>query len=110
VATDNGGLLVISMVAYPGWTASIDGQSAPVLQVDGLLQGVCVPSGAHAVELRFTPSGWPAALAASLIGLLLVLYLGLAGRMPVRFRLELPHQRSQGGDDLANEPLARKPL
>jgi len=92
-ATDAGGLLVVSTVAYPGWTARVDGRDTPLLQVDDLLQGVCLSPGAHTVQLRFAPSGWPLAVAASVLGLLLVLYLGLAGALRRGLFFELPDQR-----------------
>jgi hypothetical protein len=109
-ATDAGGLLVISTVAYPGWTVRVDGHDTSLVQVDDLLQGVCLSPGAHTIQLRFAPSGWPAAVAASVLGLLLVLYLGLAGALHRRLFFELPDQRRERRDDLAHEPLARKPL
>jgi hypothetical protein len=80
-ATDAGGLLVISTVAYPGWSATVDGHAAPLLQVDQLVQGLCLSAGIHTVQLRFAPSGWVTAVAGSIVGLLLVLYLGLAGAL-----------------------------
>ncbi|OLE21260.1 MAG: hypothetical protein AUG49_22490 [Catenulispora sp. 13_1_20CM_3_70_7] len=93
VATEGGGLLVISTVDYPGWTARVDGRGTSMVKVDDLLQGVCLPPGVHSIQLRFAPSGWPAAVAASIVGLLLVLYLGLAGTLRRRLFFELPHHR-----------------
>src|SRR5262249_46449163 len=37
----------------PGWSASIDGRSAPVRTVDGLFQAVSVPAGHHRVTFGF---------------------------------------------------------
>jgi hypothetical protein len=48
-------ILVLSQLWYPGWHARIDGVSAKLVPVDGLIQGLSVPSGAHTVELRFRP-------------------------------------------------------
>ena len=39
----------------PGWTAQINGNTAPVRTVDGLFQGVAVPAGEHRVTFSFTP-------------------------------------------------------
>jgi hypothetical protein len=59
VNTDGPALLVVSQVWYPGWRVYMDGQPqvAP-LRVDYLFQGVALPAGSHAVELRFEPAGW----------------------------------------------------
>jgi len=51
VAAD--GLLVLSEIWHPYWTATVDGRPADVLQVDVALRGVPVPAGTRRVELRF---------------------------------------------------------
>ncbi|HEV8415892.1 MAG TPA: YfhO family protein [Bryobacteraceae bacterium] len=50
------GLLVLSENYYPGWRATIDGQSAPIYRVDSGLRGVIVPRGRSRVELRYVPA------------------------------------------------------
>jgi len=90
VTADGAGLLVISDVDYPGWQATVDGKSQPVLLVDSLIQGVCLPPGRHDVELRFTPSHWALAVAISLASLALLLRfafwpIGLARRLQPRW-------------------------
>jgi len=54
VATEHGGLLILSESFYPGWQARIDGAAASVQQANGALQGVVVPAGEHVVEFVFT--------------------------------------------------------
>jgi hypothetical protein len=49
-----GAALVVSENYYPGWTARVDGQPAPVGRVDHTLVGVGLPSGARTIELLFT--------------------------------------------------------
>jgi hypothetical protein len=49
------GLLVLSEMAYPGWLATIDGQTAPVETVGGLLRGVRLPAGEHEIHFLFRP-------------------------------------------------------
>jgi hypothetical protein len=44
---------VFNEVAYPGWTAYVDGRAVQPIPADGLLQAVPVPPGTHSVELRF---------------------------------------------------------
>ena len=58
-----GGALVLSEVYYPGWTALVDGQPAPVLRAYNALIAVPLPSAARAVRLSFRPRLWTPALA-----------------------------------------------
>jgi hypothetical protein len=46
-------LLVLGEAWYPGWTAEVNGQPAPVLPANGWMRAVPVPAGATRVELRF---------------------------------------------------------
>ena len=66
------GLLNLSEVWYPGWTATVDGQPAPLLRAYTTLMAVPVAAGAHRVELRFDPPLVRLGLAISGITLLLV--------------------------------------
>lgn len=50
------GLLVLSEVYYPGWTATVDGQPAPLLRADVILRGVPLPAGSHRVEIAYAPA------------------------------------------------------
>jgi hypothetical protein len=75
--------LVLSDTYYPGWIASVDGQSAPVLRGDVLFRVVPVPAGEHDVEFRFEPASVKLGLPTSLAAILIVLgMLVLAGRRP----------------------------
>ncbi len=68
-------LLVLADLAYPGWHADVDGRSAPVLTVDGLLRGVVVPAGEHVVTFRYRPTSLlVGALMSALAGVALVPY------------------------------------
>ena len=80
VSSATSGVLVISNVDYPGWRASVDGKSQPVLLVDGLLQGVCVPAGEHTVAMTFTPNHWTLAIVVSVVSFLLLLAFTISGR------------------------------
>ncbi|MEQ9103153.1 MAG: hypothetical protein RIE53_00500 [Rhodothermales bacterium] len=80
LATDRPRLLVVSEVYYPdGWTARLDGQPVPIVQVNGLLRGIEVPAGSHELTMQFEPASftrgrWITALSVMLTyGLLLVL-------------------------------------
>jgi uncharacterized membrane protein YfhO len=48
-------ILVLSENHYPGWRASLDGESVGVLRVDYALRGVVVPAGTHEVRFVYRP-------------------------------------------------------
>ena len=73
-----GGLAVFSERFAPGWRATIDGQDVPVLRVDGLLRGICVPQGEHSVAFAFRP--FTLFLGACLSGLALLVVTFLSSR------------------------------
>ncbi len=56
-STDVPGILVLSEVFAPGWAATIDNQSAPVLRADYVLRGIYLPTGSHQVQFNYTPPG-----------------------------------------------------
>ena len=52
----SGGLLVLKDVYAPGWSATLDGEMAPVVRVNGLVRGVFVPAaGRHTVRFTYLP-------------------------------------------------------
>jgi len=87
------GMLVVDEQASEGWSATVDGEPAPIEEANGLNLGVRVPAGAEVVELRYTAPGLRVGLITSLLaGLVLVGLLlpeGWAGRAarPLRARV-----------------------
>ena len=84
-------LLVTSELAHPGWTAMIDGVSAPLLEVNGGFRAVVVPAGRHLVQLAYRPLATRIGLAVSALALLVLAWCvtaslrdgrGAAGRTP----------------------------
>ncbi|MDQ6725226.1 MAG: YfhO family protein [Actinomycetota bacterium] len=63
-------LLVVSQDLASGWTARIDGRPAPLVAVDGALQGVFVAAGRHTVALSYLPRTFVAGSALSGVALL----------------------------------------
>jgi hypothetical protein len=53
-----GGFLVVSVNDVTGWTATVDGVGAPVLNADYALVGLPIPAGRHRVELTFRVPAW----------------------------------------------------
>jgi len=85
VSTPKGGVAVLSEIYYPGWTATIDGQSVEVGRVNYLLRAVKVPAGTHKLEMQFKPTSVKttesiAFVAMALVLLAFVVALALQGR------------------------------
>jgi hypothetical protein len=80
ISTPTGGLLVFSSAYADGWTAELDGQSAPVLPADVALRSVRVPPGDHRVQLRYRAPGLRIGAVIGAIGLLVLLALCLRRR------------------------------
>ena len=53
VEVDGPGLVVFSIVDYPGWSLTVDGKSAKKLRIANLLIGAEVDEGLHEVDLTF---------------------------------------------------------
>jgi hypothetical protein len=62
VESDGPALLVLNDVHAPGWTATVDGRAAAILDANYLARGVWVEGGTHRVQFRYrTPllrEGW----------------------------------------------------
>jgi hypothetical protein len=85
VTAETPSLLVVNDTWAPGWTATVDGVESPLLRVNGLVRGVVVPAGRHAVEMRYRPPGLRSGLLLSLASaLVLGLLLGLGRARPPR--------------------------
>lgn len=50
--------LVLSMAAYPGWKAIVDGLPTTLFRTDGALMGVLLSPGAHSIHLTYAPDGF----------------------------------------------------
>jgi hypothetical protein len=95
IATDakTEGLLVVSNIDYPGWQATIDGESALLYRTNSIFQGVVVPAGRHEVILRFWPDSFRWGNLLSLAGIILAFILFLIGS---RYK-----RSNENGPDLA---------
>lgn len=66
------GYLVLAEVFYPGWQATVNGEPAAILPVNGALMAVPLPAGAATVSLRFWPASFTWGLIAAAGALLLM--------------------------------------
>jgi hypothetical protein len=87
VSANRPGLLVVLEAWRRGWTATIDGEPAPLLRTNVMFRGVPVPAGRHRVEMSYAPREvvWGAGLGALGLGGLLAVGV-LALRTPGRPR------------------------
>jgi hypothetical protein len=67
------GMVVLSDVYFPGWHADIDGNPAPIYEVNLAMRGVVLPPGAHTLTMRYRPVS---AIAGGLLS-----FAGLAGTL-----------------------------
>jgi len=82
-----GGYLVVDDGWFPGWTATVDGRSTPVLRADYLLRAVHLLPGRHTVRLTYAPLSallGAAISAATALLLLLVALVAGARRLSAR--------------------------
>jgi hypothetical protein len=77
VQTDLDAPTVVAIDEQPddGWHATVDGEPAAVLAVDGIQIGVAVPAGAHDVHFTYRPDDLTESIIASLVGVLVALLL-----------------------------------
>lgn len=56
VQAEGPGLLVLAEIDYPGWRVYIDGKSAEIVRVGGVLRGVRLSEGPHQALFSFRPA------------------------------------------------------
>ncbi len=56
VIVEEPALLVLADLAYPGWRATVDGNPAPILVVDGVFRGLALAPGTHRVRFTYRPA------------------------------------------------------
>jgi hypothetical protein len=69
--TNREAMLIYSEVWVPGWKATINRKSVPVLRVDAGLIGLVVPPGSSEINIRYDPLGWKAGWSITVVSLIL---------------------------------------
>ena len=64
-----GGFLVFATSYYPGWTVTVDHQTATLRRTNLATMGVRVPQGRHQIEFSFLDPGLRLGAALSVVGL-----------------------------------------
>jgi hypothetical protein len=68
-------ILMLNDTAYPGWRASINGVSAPIMRADYLFRGVRLPAGKSTVDFDYVPNSFR--LGAGIFGVCFVVVIAL---------------------------------
>ena len=84
--TSGGGILVVAEQALPGWSVTVDGRPAPLVDAGGFGLAADVAPGAHEVRFRYRPPGFVAGAAVSLLCLAATLAAAVTGQRPKRRR------------------------
>ncbi len=72
VSTDRSGFVIFNESFVPGWQAELDDRPVRIYQVNGVCQGVEVPSGQHEVRFLYRPPGLRYGMALSSLTLLTI--------------------------------------
>jgi hypothetical protein len=95
VTTESPGLLILSEAEYPGWRATVNGRSAPILKVDGALRGIGVGAGANRISLSYVPVITYAGGVTSVLAFLWVLFAAYRSHEEDAFRQYGPKRTLQ---------------
>jgi hypothetical protein len=88
------GLLVLADTYFPGWQATVDDEPVDIHPANHLFRGVIVPAGQHRVRFAYRPRSLMLGIAASGVGIAVLLVLGRpataapSGRRPGSARSE----------------------
>ena len=72
------GLAVFNEQYDQGWSATVDGQPAPVLRANLNMRAIALAPGAHHIVMQYSPPGLRAGAAVTLVSLLALLGLAFA--------------------------------
>ena len=80
VVTDAPGLVVVNEAMYPGWEATVDGQSVEIVTVNTMMRGIPINNtGPQTIVMSYAPPGFFTGIVLSIIGGTAVLLLSLLG-------------------------------
>jgi len=68
------GMVILTDSYFPGWRATVDGRSTPIVEAYGDVRGVAVDGGVHVIEMRYRPWSVMLGAATTLLAVALVLW------------------------------------
>ena len=81
--SDNDGVLVLTDIFYPGWTATVDGNPTEIFKANGLVRSVFVPAGEHFIEFEYLPYSFTLGLIISFTTLIILLVLYIVRKFKI---------------------------
>lgn len=75
------GMLVISEIAYPGWSVNVDGVESEIQIREGILMGVEIGAGSHSVEFAFCPMSVYYGFLGFAVGICILIFIFLRAAM-----------------------------
>jgi hypothetical protein len=81
IEADGPGLLVLADPWSPGWSATVDSAPAGLVRTNFAFRGVPLPPGRHAVAFVFRPSSYAIGRAISLVAVVVIGLITVAGRV-----------------------------
>lgn len=85
VESEQGGMVVLSEVYYPGWTATIDGEPAEIGRADYVLRAMNIPAGKHEVVMTYAPTSIQTTETIAYASLALLILM-LIGALVIKFK------------------------
>jgi uncharacterized membrane protein YfhO len=67
--------LILKDTFYPGWKAYVNGQEVPIEKYEKIYRSIKIPSGNNYIEFRYIPESFRIGATASIIGLIVYLFL-----------------------------------
>jgi hypothetical protein len=86
VALDRPTVVSVAQQALPGWTVTVDGAAADVIEVDGIFLGAVVPAGEHQVVFTYRSPWLTTTIAVSLLAIAATISLVVAETVRARRR------------------------
>lgn len=82
INSNQAGYLFIANTWYPGWHASVDGKSTPILHADFNFQAIPIPEGNHQVQITYSPASFTAG--AFISGMTIIFILGIVVLLKIK--------------------------
>jgi hypothetical protein len=80
--TSTVGVLILTDILYPGWSASLDGKPIPIYPANYAFRGVVLTPGRHRIEFAYRPTSFVLGSTVSVISLLFLLgFVYTSGRL-----------------------------
>jgi len=87
VNATHSGVLVASQIYYPGWKATVDGRSVPVVPANYALSAIALPAGNHDVRFFYDPASIKLGAVVTSLSIIVLAGLFWVGAAPGKARM-----------------------